>query len=92
MKWKTHLFFSKSPNIIKILHGNIFDVFEYSLFYYYFTLFEGTDTAESLKAKVQDLEGQTFVEAVELFRSGKVGPYSDVCSQQAVKGASTEVR
>lgn len=52
----------------------------------------GTETAESLKSKVQALEGQTFVEAVELFRSGKVGPYSTVCSQAAVKSANTEVR
>ena len=54
--------------------------------------FVGTETAESLKAKVQDLEGQTFVAAVELFRSGKVGPYSNVCSQPAPKGVSTEVK
>lgn len=77
---------------MKILHGTIFHVSELLIILLHFTLFVGTETAESLKAKVQDLEGQTFVEAVELFRSGKVGPYSDVCSQPPVKGVSTEVR
>jgi hypothetical protein len=38
------------------------------------------ETVESLKAKVQALEGDTFVRAVGLFRDGKVGPYSPVGS------------
>jgi phosphoribosylamine--glycine ligase/phosphoribosylglycinamide formyltransferase/phosphoribosylformylglycinamidine cyclo-ligase/phosphoribosylamine--glycine ligase/phosphoribosylformylglycinamidine cyclo-ligase len=36
----------------------------------------GTETAESLKAKVQALEGPAFVKAVEMFRLGEVGPYA----------------
>ena len=32
------------------------------------------DTPESLKAKVQLLEGQSFIRAIEMFRQGMVGP------------------
>ena len=46
----------------------------------FFFFFLGSETAESLKSKVQALEGETFVRAVELYRSGLVGPYSGVCS------------
>ena len=52
-----------------------------------FPPFEGSETAESLKSKVQALEGSTFVRAVELFRTGLVGPYSPVCSVPADKSA-----
>jgi phosphoribosylamine--glycine ligase/phosphoribosylglycinamide formyltransferase/phosphoribosylformylglycinamidine cyclo-ligase/phosphoribosylamine--glycine ligase/phosphoribosylformylglycinamidine cyclo-ligase len=34
------------------------------------------ETAESLKAKVQALEGPTFIRAIEMFRRGDVGPYT----------------
>ena len=52
-----------------------------------FPPFEGSETAESLKSKVQALEGSTFVRAVELFRTGLVGPYSPVCSAPADRSA-----
>lgn len=38
---------------------------------------EKGDTAESLKAKVQPLEGPAFVEAIEVFSKGKVFSYAD---------------
>lgn len=51
----------------------------------------GSETAESLKTKVQALEGSTFVRAVELYRTGQVGPYSTVRSSPSEKKANTEV-
>ena len=38
------------------------------------------ETPESLKAKVQALEGEAFVRAIDMFRVGSVGPYSAVTS------------
>jgi methionyl-tRNA formyltransferase len=44
---------------------------------------KGQETAESLKAKVQALEGKAFVQAIDMFRNGLVGPYSAVSSGAA---------
>ena len=52
---------------------------------------QGTETAESLKSKVQALEGVTFVKAVDLFRTGFAGPYTAISSKPAEKKANTEV-
>ena len=41
-----------------------------------FAVAEG-DTAESLKAKVQPMEGAAFIEAIELFAKGEVISYAD---------------
>ena len=41
------------------------------------------ETPESLKAKVQGLEGEAFVRAIDMFRTGAVGPYSAVTSGPA---------
>lgn len=38
---------------------------------------EKNDTAESLKAKVQPLEGQAFIEAIQAFSKGKAISYAD---------------
>jgi phosphoribosylamine--glycine ligase/phosphoribosylglycinamide formyltransferase/phosphoribosylformylglycinamidine cyclo-ligase/phosphoribosylamine--glycine ligase/phosphoribosylformylglycinamidine cyclo-ligase len=47
------------------------------------------ETAESLKDKVQALEGAAFVKAIGMFRSGVVGPYSSVGSGSG-SGSGTE--
>ena len=33
-----------------------------------------TDTPESLKARVQALEGASFIEAIKMFQRGAIGP------------------
>ena len=49
------------------------------------------ETAESLKAKVQDLEGAAFVQAVAMFRSGAAGPYSAIASGPVSRKRGAEV-
>lgn len=52
-------------------------VSEHSTFLRYFSKVEKSDTAESLKAKIQPLEGPAFVEAIQAHCKGKVISYAD---------------
>ena len=69
------------------LHLFYIKIFNYSFSF----ISQGTETAESLKSKVQALEGVTFVKAVDLFRTGFAGPYTAISSKPAEKKANTEV-